>query len=72
MMHNYLQGIDLNYDRITQVIETGEDPGELDPEKILERILGEAGGLPPKLRDKIKELKEKKEGGKKGKKVEEL
>jgi hypothetical protein len=59
MIHNFLPSIDLNSDRIKRTLETGEDPGELDPQTLMERLLGEAG-LPPKLRDKIRELEEQK------------
>ena len=44
ILHNYLPAVDLSYLRIAKTIETGEDPGELDPKKILEIILEQAGG----------------------------
>ncbi len=75
IVHNYLPAIDLNYKRIKTTMETGEDPGEFDPETALEQILGEEMGLPQELRDLIRQLQEegKEEGGKKkGKKVPKL
>jgi hypothetical protein len=44
ILHNYLPAVDLSYLRITKTIETGKDPGELDPEQILKMILEQAGG----------------------------
>jgi hypothetical protein len=44
ILHNYLPAVDLSYHRIAKTIETGKDPGELDPAQILEMILAQAGG----------------------------
>jgi hypothetical protein len=43
ILHNYLPAVDLSFLRIAKTIETGEDPGDLDPEKILRMILEQAG-----------------------------
>lgn len=44
ILHNYLPAVDLSYHRIAKTMETGNDPGELDPAQILEMILAQAGG----------------------------
>lgn len=43
ILHNYLPAVDLSNPRIAETMETGEDPGELDPETILRIILEQAG-----------------------------
>ena len=49
MLDNYFPAIDLHFDRLKKIIETGQDPGEKRP-----------GELPKALDDLIKKLKEKK------------
>ncbi|NIN73238.1 MAG: hypothetical protein GTO46_15200 [Gemmatimonadetes bacterium] len=44
ILHNYLPAVDLSNPRIAKTIETGNDPGELDPETILRMILEQAEG----------------------------
>jgi hypothetical protein len=55
---NYLSALDVHSFRIRQTLETGEDPGTIRPEALLEG-LGDA--LPPELRDLLDKLKK---GGK--------
>jgi hypothetical protein len=43
MLHNYLPAVDLSYARITKAMETGKDPGELDPQQMLSLLLEQAG-----------------------------
>jgi hypothetical protein len=43
ILHNYLPAVDLSNPRIAKTMETGTDPGELDPETILRMILEQAG-----------------------------
>ncbi|MGD2215755.1 MAG: YbjN domain-containing protein [Gemmatimonadales bacterium] len=57
MLHNYLPAVDLSNPRIAKTMETGEDPGELDPQQILAMILeqvGDAGDDEEKGDDKKK------------------
>lgn len=44
ILHNFLPAVDLSSPRIATTMETGKDPGELDPAQILEMILGQVGG----------------------------
>ena len=44
ILHNFLPAVDLSSPRIAKTMETGTDPGELDPAQILEIILGQMGG----------------------------
>lgn len=44
ILHNYLPAVDLSFLRIAKTMETGEDPGELDPAQILKMILEQVGG----------------------------
>jgi hypothetical protein len=70
MLGNYIFSIDLSRHRLAQTIETGEDPGEVSPAEIAERlkqVMAEKGGGDPmkKLLDKLLDGDE----GKKEKKV---
>lgn len=56
MLQNFLPTIDMSYSRIKRTMETGEDPGEENPAKMVERIREEGGALPPKLKKLIDEL----------------
>jgi hypothetical protein len=67
MMHNYVSVIDISYPRITQTLETGKDPGEKDPFQALVEA-GKAGGLPGKLAELVKKIRER--GGEEGKEEE--
>jgi len=67
MLHNFIPAIDLSYPRLTQALEAGKDPGEVDPEEMMRRVLG-GRGLPGPLRSLLEKLLGKKEPeGKEGK-----
>jgi hypothetical protein len=52
VMFNYLAAIDLNFTRLKQAVETGKDPGEVDP----------MSTLPPELRELMERLRRAAEG----------
>ena len=56
MLQCFLSGIDLNHGRIEKTIETGTDPGEVQPEQVLADARSR---LPPELRDAVDKLAEK-------------
>lgn len=60
ILHNYLPAVDLSNPRIAKTIETGNDPGELDPETILRMILEQAEGADEEEDDKKKKPKTQK------------
>jgi len=55
----YVPGIDFNYKRISETIETGTDPGEVQPQD----LLGAASGLPPKMREQLEKMAAGEKGG---------
>ncbi len=50
MLGNYLPSIDQNSVRISQTIETGQDPGEADPVELLKALTEGGGSLADRLR----------------------
>jgi hypothetical protein len=54
MLHNYLPAIDTCYARIVQTLETGKDPGAMDPAAAVASMVGE--GLPAPLRKILESL----------------
>jgi hypothetical protein len=60
MIKAYMTVMDLNYARIDQTIQTGEDPGEVDPTEAARRAAG--AGLPPRLQEAIDRLLAGREG----------
>jgi hypothetical protein len=60
MVQSFVSGIDSSYDRIKRTIETGEDPGAVDPAALLERLMG--GGMPDEIRRMVEEAKRKAAG----------
>jgi hypothetical protein len=56
MLHCFLSGIDLNHGRIEKTIETGTDPGEVQPGVVLAEA---ASRLPPELREAVEKLAKK-------------
>lgn len=57
MMQNYVSALDVNHLRVRRAVESGEDPGAEDPGAMLERMLGEAGTLPPELKELLDKIK---------------
>ncbi|MBU1492788.1 MAG: YbjN domain-containing protein [Actinobacteria bacterium] len=55
LFKSLLPSIDLNYKRLTQTIESGEDPGEITPESVA------ADTLPSKLRGLLDKMKSPKD-----------
>jgi hypothetical protein len=57
MIGNYVSAVDMAYKRLEETIETGEDPGEIDPQALIADAMQKKGsGLPPamkKLLDKL-------------------
>ncbi|MFC1660388.1 YbjN domain-containing protein [Gemmatimonadota bacterium] len=64
MIKAYMTVMDLNYARINQTVETGEDPGEVDPADAVRRASG--AGLPPALQEAVDELKKRLAQGREG------
>jgi hypothetical protein len=58
MLHCFLSGIDLNHGRIEKTIETGTDPGPVEPGDVLAAA---ASRLPPELREAVEKLGKKAE-----------
>lgn len=56
MVQVFFSGIDMNYMRIGQAIETGRDPGDLDPADIPREIEKRGSSLPQALQELIKKL----------------
>jgi hypothetical protein len=57
MAQSFLTPVDLQYPRLETTIETGEDPGEVDP---LEAAQGAGGrSLPPELQAVVDEILER-------------
>jgi hypothetical protein len=57
----FLSGIDLNHGRIEKTIETGTDPGQVQPMNVLADARSR---LPPELREALDKLAEKPDGEK--------
>jgi hypothetical protein len=53
MLHSFLPGIDFNHQRVETTIETGTDPGEVQPEAVLSAATSR---LPPELREAVEKL----------------
>jgi hypothetical protein len=51
MIKSFMTNMDLQYSRIDATIETGEDPGEVDPSQAAERARGTK--LPPELQSVV-------------------
>lgn len=57
MIGNFMPAIDLAYKRIKETIETGRDPGAVDPKVMLEEVLRKkGGGLPPAVKKLLEKL----------------
>jgi hypothetical protein len=50
MLHVFFSGIDMNLIRIGQTIETGEDPGEVNPVELLDKAGEHGSSLPSALK----------------------
>lgn len=64
MVQSFVAGIDSSYERIKRTIETGTDPGAIDPATLMERLMG--GSLPDELRRQIEDAKRKAAGEERG------
>ena len=57
-IRNYFSSLDEAYRRIRQTIDTGKDPGEIDPAKMVEDAIAEGGSaVSPELRELLKKLR---------------
>ncbi len=54
LIHGYMSLLDLNYSRIHATLETGVDPGEMDPADVVRQA--DDGSLPPRLQAVIDDL----------------
>ena len=59
MVQNYFSVIDLGCGRIRAVLETGKDPGDMDPQEMM-RAATASGGLPEQVRKIMEKLLGKK------------
>ncbi len=69
MVQSFVAGIDSNYDRLKRTLETGEDPGPLDPASLMGRLFG--GGLPEAVTTLLEAQRKKKKEEEEQKKKEE-
>jgi len=58
MVEIYLPALDLSYGRIKTTMETGKDPGDLDPQEVARRLAG-SGSLPKAVEDLLSRLRGK-------------
>jgi hypothetical protein len=56
MVQVFFSGIDMNFMRIGQTIESGKDPGDFDPADIPKRLQEHGSSLPPALKALIDKL----------------
>ncbi|MFZ0493705.1 MAG: YbjN domain-containing protein [Acidimicrobiia bacterium] len=57
MIGNFMPAIDIAHKRIKETIETGRDPGEVDPKVMFEEVLKKKGsGLPPAVQKLLKKM----------------
>jgi hypothetical protein len=52
----FVTGVDISYKRLQETIETGKDPGNLNPAQVASTLLGSAGSLPEELRKLLEKL----------------
>jgi hypothetical protein len=57
MVGTFMPAIDMAHKRIKETIETGKDPGEVDPKVLLEEMLKKkGGGLPPAVQKLLEKM----------------
>lgn len=59
ILQHYITVLEISAKRIRETIETGRDPGQMDPAQLAAKMLGGKGGLPPQLRALLEKLKGK-------------
>lgn len=59
VVRNYFSALDITHARLRQTLDTGQDPGEEDPQTIMQRLLEQMGGsLPPALRELLDKMQD--------------